>query len=143
MANQENPANRIPVSEIMTAPALCVKKDTGLDALERLLMERGFSGAPVVDEEGRPVGVVSKTDLLQGRGSSGARPLTVADIMMPTAFCMQVEETVGRAAGLMAYEAVHRMPVVNREGRVIGVVSPLDILRWLARECGYPIANRG
>jgi CBS-domain-containing membrane protein len=62
--------------------------------------------------------------------------------MTCTAFCLAETESIARAAGLMAVEGVHRVPVVGRRGMVTGVVSPLDVMRWLARQHGYPIGNR-
>jgi hypothetical protein len=57
---------------------------------------------------------------------------TVADIMMPIVFALPENATVTKAAALMAYEGVHRVPVVSSGGQVVGVLSSLDILGWLA-----------
>ena len=58
--------------------------------------------------------------------------------MMRVAFCLEETETVAAAAALMATECVHRIPVVSRaDGSVVGIVSSLDVLGWLARQHGY------
>ena len=131
----------IPVSEIMSREVACVKADLGIDELEEILIQKGISGTPVVDQLGRPIGIVSKTDLVHRKGAN-LEALKVKDVMMRTAYCIAENEPIARAAGLMAYEAVHRLPVVGSDGTVTGVVSPLDIMRWLARQYGYPIGNR-
>jgi len=140
----ENPANRTPVSEIMTTHVVCVSPDLPVRELERLLLETGISGVPVVDAEGRPIGMVSKTDLVRRHsrppGLVGDFEL-VRDVMITLAFCLPANESVARAAALMAFETVHRVPVVGSRGQVIGLVSPLDILRWLARGSGYVMPN--
>lgn len=135
-------ADLTPVSEIMSRGVVQVKPELGLDALEELMLSHAISGAPVVDDHGRPIGIVSKTDLLHGNGSSSGPRATVRDVMMRTAYCLAENEPITRAAGLMAYEGVHRVPIVDHGGAVVGVVSPLDIMRWLARQYGYPIGNR-
>ena len=132
----------IPVSEIMSREVACVKADLSVDELEEILIDKGISGTPVVDQLGKPIGIVSKTDLLHRKGTSSLDGLKVKDVMMRTAYCIAENEPIARAAGLMAYEGVHRLPVVGTDGTVIGVVSPLDIMRWLARQYGYPIGNR-
>jgi CBS-domain-containing membrane protein len=132
----------VPVSEIMSRDVFAVKADLLVDDFEEILIDKGISGAPVVDERGKPIGIVSKTDLLHRKRTPSFENLKVKDVMMRTAYCLADNEPIARAAGLMSYEAVHRLPVVDANGMVIGVVSPLDIMRWLARQHGYPIGNR-
>lgn len=62
---------------------------------------------------------------------------TVADIMMPIAFTLSETASLSQAAALMAFEGVHRVPVVSEEGVVVGILSSLDILRWTAEQDGY------
>jgi CBS domain-containing protein len=140
----------------MTADVVCVSPDLGLEEVAELLLERNMGGAPVVSAEGFPIGVVSKTDLLRRireeeraaaageaararrpRGSNGpAGGPRAADVMMPVAFTLQETASLAQAAALMAYEGVHRIPVVSSQGRVVGLVSSLDVARWLAERDG-------
>ncbi|HYU14696.1 MAG TPA: CBS domain-containing protein [Candidatus Acidoferrum sp.] len=125
-------ADRTPLSEVMTRHVVCVLPDLDLGDLMELFLERNIGGAPVVDQDGRPIGVVSRTDLL-GSFKAG----TVADVMVPMAFVLPESATLSQAAALMAFEGVHRIPVVSSEGRVVGIVSALDVARWLAQSDGY------
>jgi CBS domain-containing protein len=138
----ERSADLTPVSEIMARDVVSVPPHLGVEELAELLLSKGISGVPVVDELGKPIGVVSKTDLLPPRGTPTRSNATVADIMMRCAFFVVESESIAKAAGLMAYEGVHRVPVVGAKGTVTGMVSPLDVMRWLARKHGYPIGNR-
>jgi predicted transcriptional regulator len=135
-------ADVTPVSTIMAKDLSTVRPELGIDDLEALLLAKGISGAPVVDDDGKPIGIVSKTDLLGRKSPQWSDRLKVRDIMMHTAFAVSENESIAKAAGLMAFEGVHRVAVVDLSGTVTGVVSPLDIMRWLAREHGYPIGNR-
>lgn len=161
----EQLADQTPVSEVMTSDVVCVRADVSIDVLIESMLERGFSGAPVVDERGKAIGVVSKTDLLRElheRGDTIEAPpkklrtrgglefqlrpgfhveelarTTVGEIMMPVAFTLTESAPISQAAALMAFEGVHRVPVLARDGTVVGIVSSLDILRWLAVQNGY------
>jgi CBS domain-containing protein len=153
----------------MTGNVVCVRREVSIESLTALFLERDISGAPVVDDSGAPVGVVSKTDLVRERYMNGesvdAEPLqvtqrrgltyplggkfhaepvaraTVADIMTPLAFTLHESTPLSQAAALMAYEGVHRVPVVSDDGRVVGVLSSLDVTRWLAEHHGYIVRD--
>jgi predicted transcriptional regulator len=141
-SSQGRAADLVPVSEIMTKDVIAVRPELGMEALEELFLANGISGAPVIDDDGRPIGVVSKTDLLACMKTPSGGEKKVRDVMMQTAFCLVEHESIAKAAGLMAFEGVHRVPVVGARGMVTGLISPLDIMRWLARAHGYPIGNR-
>ena len=68
---------------------------------------------------------------------------TVSDIMMPMVFTLPDDAPIAKAAALMAYEGVHRIVVVDEKGCVVGVVSTLDISRWLGWCAGYSVGRRG
>lgn len=126
-----------PVSRVMTPAVVCVTPEVRLSALNALLRERHIGGVPVVDADGRPVGVISKTDLLRVWEETGRLEGVVADAMTPAAFCVREHVLLTQAAALMAYEGVHRVPVVSDDGAVVGILSPLDVTRWVAERSGY------
>jgi CBS domain-containing protein len=57
-------------------------------------------------------------------------------------FSLPEGATVPQAAALMAYEGVHRAPVVSVDDRVVGIVSSLDVLKWLGRHYGFVVPDR-
>ena len=65
--------------------------------------------------------------------------LTAGDVMSPLVLTLHESSNIGQASSLMAYEGVHRLPVVSDEGRVVGILSSLDVLRWFGRRSGYLI----
>jgi CBS domain-containing protein len=157
------------VADVMTADVVCVRGDLSLRDLLRVFLERGVSGVPVVEKDGveeRPIGVVSKTDvvrILEGGGRSrtveiagrdgeayevhaGAMPsldeACVRDVMTPTTLALPGETPIERAAAVMSYEGMHRLPVTSMSGAIVGLVSSIDIMRWLARRAGYIVPGK-
>ncbi|HKE20196.1 MAG TPA: CBS domain-containing protein [Kofleriaceae bacterium] len=126
-------ADGTPVCAIMTTDVVCVSPDLGLGELAQLLLERNIGGAPVVDDHRRLVGLVSQSDLI----GATRQDATVADIMMSMAFTLPESATVSCAAALMAFEGIHRVPILSSGGCVVGMLSSLDVARWLARHDGY------
>lgn len=131
-----------PITAIMRRTVAVAEGSLPADELAESLVEEGIGGAPVVDEEGRLRGIVSKTDLLRfwrelATPQHEGRVLTAEDVMMPAVYTLHPDSTIAEAAALMAYEGVHRLPIIDDEGRVIGLVSTLDITRWVAQSAGF------
>jgi CBS domain-containing protein len=137
-------ADKTRVADIMNRSVFCVGPDLSLAGLSELLLARGFSGAPVVDAAGRPIGVVTKTDLLRSRMDTREwREKTVAELMMPVVLSVPESATIAQASALMSSERVHRLPVVSDSGVVVGIVSSMDVLAWLAEMHEYELPARG
>jgi CBS domain-containing protein len=134
-----SPAELTALSQIMTRNVACIVPDLGIGELGTLLLDRNISAAPVVDAYGRPIGVVSKTDLVRYYHDDGGTDATVADVMMPMAFTLTEDAPIAYAAALMAVEDVHHLPIVAGDGRVVGIISALDIVRWLAHHDGFVV----
>ncbi len=129
--------DRTAVASIMARRVVCVAPETSTALVRDLLLERGLTGAPVVNPDGTVVGFVSRADLLRSQPSDGS--VSVAQIMTPLAVTVSETASIAEASAMMALEGVHRLPVVNNamSGKVVGVVSALDVLGWFARRCGY------
>jgi CBS domain-containing protein len=81
----------------------------------------------VVDGEGRPVGWVEEAELLRAR--PGAK---VADAMGRSALAVSEGAPLSRAAAQLVAYRLERLPVVSSDGMVVGVLSALDVVGWLA-----------
>ena len=141
-------ADLVPVTQVMTRQITCARRDLDAEQLVELMVRQRIGCVPVVEEPGRPVGMVTKHDLVEqllanDRGEldspSGKDlvPRTANELMMPLAITLGQRATVAHVAALMANEDVHHVPIVDDEGRLIGVVSTMDIVRWLARNDGF------
>jgi acetoin utilization protein AcuB len=148
-------------AELMTPNPLSLRDDATVEEAVRFLTDKGFSAAPVIDDTGRPVGVLSRADILvhdreKDRALSpvpeyfaksdlainlGEPALAamlprrdrtlVRDIMTPVVFSVGPTASPGRVVQDMVAWKVHRLFVVDPEGVLVGVISALDVLRSL------------
>jgi CBS domain-containing protein len=130
----------------MQRNVVCLSEDVPIARATAALIEGGFSGAPVVDLESRPIGIISLTDLVRQQHaadneqpSSSHRSKVVGDWMTPIVCSIPESSDIGRAAAVMAFEGIHRVPVTSNERRVVGIVSALDIMRALAHAAGFVV----
>ncbi|MEV4143787.1 CBS domain-containing protein [Amycolatopsis sp. NPDC049691] len=137
--------SRRKVGSVMTTEVATVGPDTPFKAVAVLLASWNISGAPVVDEDGRVLGVVSQGDLLEHEAPHGplkpgsrqakrkAGAAFVADLMTKPAVTVRSADDVTVAAKLLEEHHFHRLPVVDDLGKLVGVVSRSDLLRVFLR----------
>ncbi|WP_426405190.1 CBS domain-containing protein [Streptomyces sp. R-07] len=111
------------VGGLMTDDVVFAIPTTSVREVARMLAEHDISGVPVVDEDDRVVGVVSESDLLT------RAELTARELMSRPAVTVHAEESVADAARLMVRRGVERLPVVDEEERLVGIVTRRDLLR--------------
>jgi CBS domain-containing protein len=136
-------------ADLMTPNPASMREAATVDEAICFLTDKGFSAAAVIDPAGRPVGVVSRADLLvheraanrTASGSAGpfetartADTTQVRDIMTPAVFSVTPETVAIRVIESMVALKVHRLFVVDRAGILVGVISALDVLRHLRPE---------
>ncbi len=136
-------SSRRKVGSVMVADVVTVGPDTPFKAVAVLLASWNISGAPVVDEDDRVLGVVSQGDLLQHEAPHGplgnrqvkrkAGAAFVSDLMTEPAVTVRQDDDVTVAAKLLEEHRFHRLPVVDDEGKLVGVVSRSDLLRVFLR----------
>jgi CBS domain-containing protein len=124
-----------------------VAPDTALRDAALDMVRAGVAGLPVVDADGRVIGMLSQRELLQhllnsylhrGGGqaagptgtTSDGRPKAVRDVMTRSVLCVSPEQPVAEVAAMMTNKDVDRVPVV-REGRLVGFLTRGDIVRKL------------
>lgn len=125
-------------SDMMTPNPMSLRAEATVPEAIAWLTEKGFSAAPVIDESGRPVGVVSRADILvhereRLRSSLAAteNPTTVADIMTPAVFSVSPHRSADLVVEQLLTLNVHQLYVVDESQHLIGVISAHDILRLL------------
>ncbi len=141
------------VRDVMTRDPECVTAGTALSDVVRLLLSSIFSGLPVVDEFNRPVGVITQGDLIkkgglplrlgllaesdQNRLASVLNRLssrTASEVMTTPAVMIAADQPLTKAVELMLNKGVKRLPVVDKNGGISGMLSRLDIFRTVMRE---------
>jgi len=149
---RELPA-QAPVRDVMRREVHSVTKDTSLAEAVELLVDKVYRTLPVIDGEGRVVGILTDGDLLKRAGllaTSVQRELTDAElrqhlselrradvtvggVMTTPVVTVSDETTVAEAVQRMAERDVKRLPVVDLKGRLLGIISRVDVLRALAQ----------
>ena len=138
------------VSDVMTHTVVAVGRDASFKEIVRTMQQWKVSALPVLEGEGRVIGVVSEADLLpkeEFRDSDPARmeqlqrlsdlakagATTAEQLMSTPAVTVHADATLAQAARAMAHAHVKRLPVIDAEGHLVGVVSRGDLLKVFMR----------
>lgn len=119
------------VHQVMTAEPRCCRPDDSLNVAARIMWEGDCGFVPVVDAERRVVGVVTDRDALMSVYTRGQRTaeLTAADAMSTAVVVCGPDDAMERAAARMREHQIRRLPVVDGERRLLGVISLNDMAR--------------
>ena len=148
------------ILDVMTPNPITVTPKTDLKDAIALLAENKISGLPVIDEEDNLVGMLSESDLMWQE--SGVEPppyimildsiiylqnlsryekeihkalgQTVADVMSEKPLTIKSDQKIKQAAKILHQKEVRRLPVIDSEGKVIGILTQGDIIRAMASE---------
>ncbi|ELS03127.1 putative transcriptional regulator, contains C-terminal CBS domains [Xenococcus sp. PCC 7305] len=146
------------VADIMTTNPIVVKPNTPLQEAISILAENKFSGLPVVDDAGKLVGVISESDLMWQESGIESPPYimfldsiiylknparynqeihkalgqTVGEVMSDRPITVEAEQSVPDAARIMHDKKVRRLPVVDEEAKIIGIVTQGDVIKMMA-----------
>lgn len=141
-------------ADLMTPNPVSIRDDATVQEAVTLFTDKGISAAPVIDDAGRPVGVVSRTDIVvhdrekveylvpvapedaRANSQSGYQIVNVdrtrvREIMTPVVFSVRPETPAARVVAEMLALLVHRLFVVDEAGVLVGVISAIDVLRNL------------
>lgn len=145
--------------DIMTREVITVSPEAAIPEVAQLLESRRISGLPVVDREGKLVGIITQSDLVQRARDLELPPAvnlldlhlfletpagfrrrlekmlgaTVQEVMTPRPVTVTPKATVPEMADLMNRKKVHTLPVLDGE-KLVGIIGKTDLIRALARE---------
>ncbi|MCI0664202.1 MAG: CBS domain-containing protein [Acidobacteria bacterium] len=121
-------------SDVMIKDVITVRESTPLKEVARLFSERKITGAPVIDEQGKLLGVISETDIIRKTTSIGAwSPSLAGQIMTKPVVTVAPTDTLQRVCELMFNRRIHRV-VVAEQSKIVGIITTMDILRSIATE---------
>jgi CBS domain-containing protein len=146
------------VKEIMTKDVVTIEKETTIGELSSIMLKNRVSGLPVVDNEGMLIGMVTDADIIL-RDNEPVFPIyfdpliisyayienfekyqkdfkdyldtRVEEIMKRRVRTVKEDTTVEEAASIMVKERINRIPVIDNERKVLGIVARADILRFI------------
>lgn len=136
------------VLDIMSIDVLTVSPEDSLKAAARRMVEAGVSGLPVIASDGKLVGIITEADFLEREADRSHRRLldalmhkqdriveaeTVGEAMSTHPVVIYPEASVTEAARVMSHHHVKRLPVVNDEGLLQGIVSRGDVVTVFTR----------
>jgi CBS domain-containing protein len=116
--------------ELMTPNPVSISEHAAIIDAASVLSNREFSALAVINEAGRPVGVISRTDIVRCE----AKPSTTTDvreIMTAIVVSVRPEDPAWEVIAKMVAFKLHRLFVVDKTGVLIGVISTFDIVRKL------------
>ncbi len=137
----------------MTSNVVCVRKYDDINQVIQTVSELNIGGLPVVDDERRVVGIISEADILSAMGIEKEQTFRdtlkhllgdtlperklgdiVGDIMTSPAVTVRFDDDVSVAAQAMHEKRIRRIPVVDAENRLMGIVSRRDIIRAISKK---------
>jgi len=145
--------------DVMQRGVLTVHPETPIAAVVELLIEHGIKAVPVVDAAGAVVGIITGGDLLERAGlqlrlslqrqlkpgdvqrqlaSLSASGRVAADVMTSEVMTIAERTPLREATRLMAQQHIKRLPVVDGDGRLMGILSRADVLRYIAAVAPAP-----
>lgn len=128
--------SRPTIADYMSRDVATLDPEMEVNHAVAVLLERGYSGAPVVDGAGKLVGVLSMKDCLRAALNASYFQEwggTVADYMSTTVETLDAEVDIVQAAERFLTSRYRRFPVTS-EGRLVGQISRVDLLRALAEQ---------
>jgi CBS domain-containing protein len=113
----------------MTERVMAITPDTELPVIARTLVSQGFGGVPVVDHSDRVIGFVSEIDLMDALLREDPSETLARDIMSSPAITIDEFAPAEEAMTMLRERGIHHLPVV-RQGRLVGIIAPVDVLRF-------------
>jgi len=147
--------------DIMTVPTISVSKNNNVKVALDLLAEHNISGLPIVDDEGKVAGIISGSDILLYSQQKNVVPKTttsfwvspytqsddiavirdgfenlhrtaIEQVMTKKVFTVKGDTPVSDVAKLMISRNINRVPVVDDAGKLLGIISRADLVRFMA-----------
>ncbi len=117
------------VQSVMTSKPACCTTSTPLREVAQMMVQHDCGQIPVVDEAGKPVGVITDRDITVRMVAAGRETLTgcAADAMSSPAQTISLDSALKDAACLMEGSKIRRVPVVDAAGKLTGMISLADL----------------
>ncbi len=126
------------VVDVMTTDVITVRADTPINDAARLMFRNRVSGLPVCDEGSLLVGIITEADFLRlevaRQEADNLAPVeTVGEVMNRSVLTISPDQPIVDAARIMVINDVNRLPVVDADSKILGIVSRLDVVAVFTR----------
>lgn len=119
------------ISKFMTAEAVTVHPEDSLEVVKHLLFEKHFHHLPVVDAEGKLKGIITSWDLIKSnKRFEEYGDYKVEDLMTTNVATLGPNELIGAAAMVFLKHLFHGLPIVDDDGKLLGIITTHDILKY-------------
>ncbi len=122
------PASRLHVSSVMVKDVFTVSKTMQLDEVAKIMLEKGIGSLPIVDDDDKMIGIVSKADFVTLAVGIAFDKITVKEIMSDDLISVSPSERLVHARRQMIEFKVGRLPVIE-EGKLVGMLTSKDLMR--------------
>ncbi|HAX62291.1 MAG TPA: hypothetical protein DCX95_07055 [Elusimicrobia bacterium] len=116
--------------DVMTKNVVTIKADILLKDAIRILVGKGISGVPVVDDSGKVTGILSEKDIMNYMFSGNLSTTVVSEAMTKNVVSMTSDTDLDKVALLISEKKFRRVPVIDN-GKLVGIISRRDIIRSL------------
>ena len=133
------------VANLMTKDVACCRTDEPLSAAAERMWTRDCGVLPVMDGNGKVLGMVTDRDICMSAWMNGAPPqaLTVATAMSRSLHSCNPDDSLEKAEQLMRSNQIRRVPVIDSKGELCGILSLADIVRQADRNQNQPVGKSG
>ena len=135
--NGDERGKRVQVVDLMTTDVITVSSETGIRDAARLMFRNRVSGLPVTNADGVLAGIITEADFLrlevERQEGVTAFGETVGDVMSPGVVTTGPDTEIYDAAKMMTFQDIKRLPVVDDDSRLLGIISRADIVSVFTR----------
>jgi CBS domain-containing protein len=130
-------------TDLMSINVVAVKENLAASEISARLFLREFNGVPVIDNNQKVIGIVTAIDILRAlREGKSLGNITARDTMTPNPSVVKKDTSIEEIIDIMVEKEIVLVPVVQEDGKLIGVVARLDILRQKLNEGFVTIGER-
>ncbi len=119
------------VGDVMSRDVVTVREDIGVDEAARLIVSGSFDHLPVISQDGRLMGIITAWDI--SKAVAGGKSSRIGDIMTRRVYSVRADEPIDLAASTFDTHSISAMPVVDRDNKVIGMITSNHLSRLFAR----------
>lgn len=126
------------VKDIMKTGIITAKVDTGIRDVAKIMYENNIGSIIIVDELNNIVGIFTERDLVKVVALGIDLDAPIKNVMTTNVITAQPNDDITTIAITMLEKGIRHIPVVNKDNRVVGIISIRDVLRAYAASCEFP-----